>query len=112
MATTTRMPIDHKQLNEQIGIMGYAEMGAHKFTRYTDALDFQARILLPGTQRTRIVKVRITLAPSDTYNIEIGYLDKKTFDWVRVLDYTDIYADQLREILTPAYIQKNGNKNK
>ena len=45
-------------------------------------------------------KVIITLNRLDLYDIELGYVARRTYEWVSVKKYTDIYNDQLVDILS------------
>ena len=88
-------------IRSQIEVGVLMALGAHDFVYWSEALDFNAKIfdIAPRRKIARIMKVRITLEPSDTYRVEVGYLNKKTYEWVSRLDSTGVYADNLNRLL-------------
>ena len=50
--------------------------------RYLDAVAVQVKLAMPGQSRGRIMGCTVDLTPADLYNVKIGYLNKRTFDWV------------------------------
>ena len=94
-------------IKRQLGVWTLADLGASDFHYYTDALQFRARILEPGTSRVRKMYVTIKLDPSDTYHVTVHYMVKR-IDHVIVVDVDNIYNDQLRDIFTPAMLNRLG----
>jgi hypothetical protein len=87
-------------------------------------LDFWARarwgvkemILLCGREDSTVgvqfncnrrVKIRIVLDASDTYSIEIGRM-KGRFDYIKHYEISDIYAEQLVEVIDRAFSRAFG----
>jgi hypothetical protein len=50
----------------------------------------------------RINKVRITLTPMDTYQVEFLKLNLKTLECQVVDQWDNVYADQLQQVFTNA----------
>ncbi|AAD17651.1 hypothetical protein TM4_86 [Mycobacterium phage TM4] len=67
---------------DQIGVGTLMRLGAHKVERYLDAVAFQVKLALPGQTRGRIMRCTIDLTAADLYNVKIGFLQRKTLDWV------------------------------
>lgn len=64
-----------------------------------DTLTFRARILDPKHNK-RVMRVRVTLDPSDTYSIKVTYAKRgDPFTMVTHYEAEDIYNDQLAETL-------------
>ena len=87
-------------IRRQITVGVLMSLGAHDLAYSTDqrgALTFKARIIRKGQTRVRIMRVTVTLTDRDTYNIQVGYMQK--FDWVSYVDLTDVYADSLARVL-------------
>lgn len=66
-----------------------------------DALTFRARILPSKTaSRPRVMRVKVTLDPSDTYSIKVTY-KKFRHDFHEVVHFeaSDVYCDQLARTL-------------
>ncbi|WNM74165.1 hypothetical protein SEA_NERGAL_74 [Mycobacterium Phage Nergal] len=83
---------------DQIGVPTLMRLGAHKVTRYLDAVTFNVKLAMPGQSRGRIMLAKVTLTPADTYNVSIGYLQRKTLDWVSLTDAEGVYVDSMVEI--------------
>lgn len=66
-----------------------------------DALTFRARILPSKTAgRPRVMRVRVTLDPSDTYSIKVTYFKHgKPFEEVTHYEAEGVYCDQLARTL-------------
>ncbi len=65
-----------------------------------DALTFRARILPSKTARPRIMRVRVTLDPSDTYSIKVTYPKRgNRFEEVVHFEADGVYCDQLARTL-------------
>jgi hypothetical protein len=65
-----------------------------------DALTFRARILPSKTARPRIMRVKVTLDPSDTYSIKVTYPKRgNAFEEVTHYEASDVYCDQLARTL-------------
>jgi len=71
-------------IKNQIGFWALAEVGARNFAYDADSLYFECK------PTTRIVKVKITLDPSDTYTVRVF---KK--DGTELYSDNDYYADML-----------------
>lgn len=90
-------------IRDQIGMGALMSLGAHNFMAGERSLIFNARIIpmnKNGSKRLtapRIMRVEITLDPSDTYSILVGYLKK--FDWVVHYSVENVYNDQLARIM-------------
>lgn len=84
---------------DQLGVMTLMGVGAHEITRYLDAVTFYAKIAKPGQSRARKMMVKITLKSTDLYDLNIGFLDRKTFDWFSLEDHQGLYADQMVEVV-------------
>jgi len=93
--SSARVPLEIKR---QLGVATLMGMGAHNLAYYRDALTFDARIVKPGTRQVRIMRVTITLTPFDLYDMSIGFLNKRTFEWESLEDAKDIYAETMVEI--------------
>ena len=64
-----------------------------------DTLTFRARIL-DEKHNKRIMRVQVTLDPSDTYSIKVTYPKRgDPFTMVTHFETDDIYNDQLAEVL-------------
>lgn len=77
-----------KTIKAQIGFWGLAEVGARNFMFDATSLYFDAKPL------NRIVRIVITLDPSDTYTVRV--VNKKTGE--DITKYEGVYADQLTDI--------------
>lgn len=65
-----------------------------------DALTFRARILPSKTARARIMRVKVTLDPSDTYSIKVTYPKRgNAFEEITHFEAEDVYCDQLARTL-------------
>jgi len=83
-----------KEILRQLGGNRFIVMtGAKGFVGSDDALSFQ----LPKASK-KIKGVRITLNKNDLYDLTFGYMNKKTFEWVVVASFEDVYNDNLVEI--------------
>jgi hypothetical protein len=95
---------------------------ARTIIQQINALDFWARArwgwkeslaLGPDTVGVQFncnkkIKIRIVLDASDTYSIEIGRL-KGRFDYVKHVELSDIYAEDLVRIIDGAFSQAFGS---
>lgn len=98
---TTRTAEDRvaQTILDQIGVGSLMRLGAHKVERYLDAARFNIKIAMPGQTRARIMRVTIQLTAADLYDLSIGYLDKKSLDWVSMEDHQGIYVDTMVDIM-------------
>lgn len=65
-----------------------------------DALTFRARILPSKTARPRIMRVKVTLDPCDTYSIKVTYPKRgDRFTEVTHFEAEGVYCDQLASVL-------------
>lgn len=78
-----------KIIKSQIGFWAFAEIGARGFLYDEKSLYFDAK------PRNRIVRVVVTLDPSDTYTVRV--LHKKTGKAFIELD--TVYADELSRFI-------------
>jgi hypothetical protein len=109
MTTTTETTVtpDEAQrvaltIKQQITLGVWMSLGAHEpgFIReQRGGLTFKARLIVPGQTRVRIMRVTIVLTGRDTYDIEVGYMKARTFEWVTRFEATDVYADSLARTL-------------
>lgn len=76
-------------IRKQVGIWAFAEVGARGFLYDENSLYFDCK------PKSRIVRVKITLNPSDTYTVRV--LNKRTGDTLYEIE--DVYADTLSEII-------------
>jgi hypothetical protein len=86
-----------KTILQQLGGNKFVVMtGAKNLTSIGNGLSFR----LPGHGFTKngINYVKIILAPSDTYNIELGKIRGTTYKIINTIN--DVYFDQLQEIFT------------
>lgn len=85
---------------DQIGVPALMGLGAHKIVRYLDAVVFQAKIAKPGQARARLMTVKIELdGGTDLYNLSVGMLEKRTFDWYSLYDLKGIDAETMVGLL-------------
>lgn len=61
-------------------------MGAHSIERWLDGVVFNVRVAKPGQSRARIMRWTIKLTPADLYDVSIGFLERRTFDWYSLVD--------------------------
>jgi hypothetical protein len=82
----------------QLGGRRFVAMtGARQLTAHSDALSFR----IPGAggfAKQSINYVKVTLRPSDTYDVEFSRVRGRKV--TIVASKSDIYADQLREVFT------------
>jgi hypothetical protein len=67
-----------------------------------DSLTFRARILPSKTAgRARVMRVTITLDPSDTYSIKVGYAGtrRQGYAWQEHKSFEHVYCDSLNRVL-------------
>lgn len=71
-----------------------------------DSLTFKARILTHARGAVRVMRVTVTLEPSDTYSITVGYGKSKRQPngapgsvWVEHFNAENVYCDQLARVL-------------
>jgi len=87
-----------QEILRQLGFQGFIRMtGANHFVGGTDSLSFR----LPGGGgfcKNGINYVRITLMPSDTYNVEFGRIRGNKYTIVATP--TDIYFDGLLDCIS------------
>lgn len=76
-------------IKQQIGVWPLAEVGARNFMFDESSLYFDAK------PRHRIVRVVVTLDPSDTYSVTVVNKTKGT----TIKRYVGIYADMLAYII-------------
>lgn len=77
-----------------------ADRGHTKTPEPFDALTFRARILPNKTSAARVMRVKVTLDPSDTYSIRVTYPKRgKPFEEVVHYETSDVYCDQLARTL-------------
>lgn len=77
----------------QIGRGNLLACGAREFVRDNPTGLLMFRV---GPERAKR-KVIVRLLPSDTYAVERGHIDRKTYDYVVDEQELDVYADQLGE---------------
>lgn len=75
-------------IKDQIGFWAFAEVGARSFQYDATSLYFDCK------PTTRIVKVKVTLDPSDTYSVRVT---KK--DGTELYSESDVYNDMLPELI-------------
>lgn len=74
----------------------------HKDSPAPDSLTFRARILPSKTaSRARVMRVTITLDPSDTYSIRVGYAGtrRQGYAWQEHFSADGVYCDSLNRVL-------------
>lgn len=74
----------------------------HKDSPAPDSLTFRARILPSKTSgRPRVMRVTITLDPSDTYSIKVGYAGtrRQGYAWQEHKSWENVYCDSLNRVL-------------
>lgn len=86
---------------QQLGGRRFITMtGAYSLSGSEDTLSMR----LP--QRGRMVGVRVTLDPSDTYTLtvikSVGSLKRGNFQTVEAFKQSDVYCDQLQDVFTEA----------
>lgn len=84
---------DHRATINQITRGVLASCGARQFVH-----DDKNGLLMFSVGRAtarRLHKVVIHLMPSDTYRVERGHLDRKTFEWVTEEVEEDVFCDAL-----------------
>src|SRR5215212_8706044 len=105
MTTTTKHADEvAATIRQQITPGVLMSLGAHELAWTVDrfgnpGLTFKARIIPNKQSRVRIMRVTVTLTAADTYDIEVGYLKSRTFEWVSHYETTNIYNDQLAPTL-------------
>jgi hypothetical protein len=75
----------------------------------SDSLTFKARILTKPRGAVRIMRVTVTLDPSDTYSIKVGYFKARRnapgahgwapSEWITHFSAEDVYNDSLARTL-------------
>ena len=81
---------------DQIGVPTLMGLGAHKISRYLDAVTFQVKIAKPGQSRARVMTVKIELdGGTDLYNMSVGLMERRTLDWYSLVDVQGIDAEQM-----------------
>ena len=72
----------------------------------SDTLTFKARILTGPRGGVRVMRVSVTLDPSDTYSIKVGYSKSKRQPngapghvWITHFSAEDVYNDSLARVL-------------
>lgn len=95
-------------IREQITVGVFMSLGAtdlmadrkHVPAPEYDTLTFRARILPSKTARPRIMRVSVTLDPSDTYSIKVTYPKRgNAFETVTHYEAEGVYCDQLARTL-------------
>lgn len=76
-------------IKAQVGVMALAEVGARGFLHDDTSLYFDAK------PKSRIVRVKIWLTPSDTYTVQV--FNKKT--GVVLYELEGVYNDMLASII-------------
>jgi hypothetical protein len=94
-------------IRQQIGVGVLMSLGAsdlmadrvHVKAPHYDTLTFRARIL-DKQHNKRVMRVRVTLDPSDTYSIKVTY-PKRGDKFTEVVHYeaSDVYNDSLASVL-------------
>ncbi|ALF00520.1 hypothetical protein SEA_BOOSTSEASON_86 [Mycobacterium phage BoostSeason] len=84
---------------DQIGVPTLMRLGAHKVERYLDAVAFQVKLALPGQTRGRIMRATVDLTAADLYNVRIGFLNKRSLDWVALEHVDGIDAEGMVTIM-------------
>ena len=93
--TVTRKPITGHSMQvaliirKQIGVVAFMEVGARGFMYDENSLYFDAK------PKSRIVRVVVTLDPSDTYTVRM--VNQKTGD--TIWEESDIYNDSLPTVI-------------
>ncbi len=79
---------------DQMGGLGKlrAMVGATNFLASDNSVSFQFK----GCRKAK--KCIVTLLPSDTYQMQLGKLDPKTFDWVELYNEKGLYNDMLKPV--------------
>lgn len=94
-------------IRQQIGVGVFMSLGAsdltaervHEWTEGYDTLAFNARIL-DKSHRKRVMQVKVTLDPSDTYSIKVTHPKRGSkFETEVHYEADDVYNDQLATIL-------------
>jgi hypothetical protein len=75
----------------------------------SDSLTFKARILTKPRGAVRIMRVTVTLDPSDTYSIKVGYFKARRnapgahgwapSEWIEHYSAENVYCDSLNRVL-------------
>lgn len=87
-----------KAMNAQAAVAAFSA-GSRMNLGWRDAVQDEARGLLYvriGSSRT-VRKLIIRLNGLDLYDIEIGRMNRRTFEWVVEGQVANVYADQLAE---------------
>jgi hypothetical protein len=86
-------------IQSQIGVWTFAQVGASDLMRDGDnALTFKARLHKVGQERAYVMRVTVTLEPSDTYTLTVVRGDR----WGAPLErwqWSDVYCDQLAPLI-------------
>lgn len=85
-------------IKRQIGIGPLMSVGAHQFAYTSDpeGLTFKARLCVEGQTKVRIMRVNVSLTPSDTYEVKVTFCDRGRY-YSSVQE--NIYADMLPKVL-------------
>lgn len=90
-------------IRQQIGTGVLMSLGATDLMRDGEnTLTFRARILDSGKKRVRIMRVNVTLDPSDTYSITVGYSKTSPSrgpEWIQHFSASDVYNSDLARVL-------------
>jgi hypothetical protein len=93
--TTTGQPADHRVTIAQIGQGALMNLGARDYI-HDDKNGYLHFRIGPG----HIVrKAIIVLNALDLYDVEIGHMNRRTYEWIPDATATDIDAAQLAETL-------------
>lgn len=90
-----RRPADHRETIAQIGKGARMNLGARDFVQDDANGLLQFRI---GDGRVHR-KALVILTADDLYAVEIGRVDRRTFDWIVEANAQGVYADQLADTL-------------
>lgn len=82
---------DSRVTIRQIGGDTLAAIGARDYVQSDAAGWLHFRV---GSGR-RVRKVTITLTAADTYDVEVGRMDRKTYEWISEARAENVYADNL-----------------
>lgn len=101
-------------IRQQIGVGVLMSLGATDLMSQNvnsspygpDSLTFKARILTRPGGAVRVMRVTVTLEPSDTYSIKVGYSKSKRqpngapgSTWITHFSAEDVYNDSLARVL-------------
>lgn len=103
--TTTQSIFDDRNLQvaqiirSQIAVSTFMTLGASDLMRDGADFTFKARIIPTGKRAPRVMRVAVHLNGWDLYDVTVGYMKPRTFEWVQHAEARDLDAKQMNRYL-------------